>query len=332
MAMFNPRKALRAARFLAVVAALGGASLHAQPNQAQGSADARIETLPVQGNVYMLAGAGSNITIQVGTDAVLLVDTGLGSMSDKVLAAVRAVSTKPIRYLINTNFRAEHTGGNEKISMAGTQIGGMNIPISDQRAGAAIIAHEKVLSRLSMSNGGQAAAPFKAWPTDTYFTDTKEFFNGEAIQVFYAPAAVTDGDSIVFFRRSDVVSTGDVFTPSAYPKIDGSAGGSIAGTLGVLNHIIDLTIPLAREEGGTLVIPGQGRICDEADVVEYRDMVTIIRDRLQDMIQKGMTLEQVKAAKPTLDYDGEYGATSGAWTTDMFIAAVYQSLSKARPK
>jgi cyclase len=336
--MVDSAKAQRMVGALTLAATLGFTVLAAQPNQnrptqsAQDVGAGTVEVLPVQGNVYLLAGAGGNITVQVGTEAVLLVDTGTVAMSDKVLAAVRQISTKPIRYIINTNFYADHTGGNEKLSMAGTQIGGMNIPIADQRAGAAIIAHEKALNRLSTPSGDHAAAPFKAWPTDTYFTDTKELFNGEAIQIFYAPAAATDGDSIVFFRRSDVVSTGDVFTPSAYPKIDGSAGGSIAGVLGVLNHIIDLTIPQGREEGGTLVIPGQGRICDEADVVEYRDMATIIRDRVQDMIQKGMTLEQVKAARLTLDYDGEYGATSGAWTTDMFIAAVYQSLSKARPK
>jgi cyclase len=279
--------------------------------------------------VYLLVGAGSNITVQVGRDAVLLVDTGLASMSEKVVKMVREISTKPIRYIVNTSFRAEHTGGNERLSMAGTQIGGMNIPIADQRAGAAIIAHENVLNRLSMRSADHPAAPFRAWPTDTYFTPTREVFNGEGIQILYAPAAVTDGDSLVFFRRSDVISTGDVFTPSSYPRIDESAGGSIAGVLDALDRVIDLAIPEGREEGGTLVIPGHGRICDEADVVEYRDMLTIIRGRIQDMIQKKMTLDQVKAAKPTLDYDGEYGATSGSWTSEMFIEAVYRSLSKA---
>ena len=169
--------------------------------------------------------------------------------------------------------------------------------------------------------------PFEAWPTVTLFMPQKDiYFNGEAVQILHQPAAHTDGDSLVFFRGSDVVSTGDVFTTTGYPVIRPEDGGGIDGVIAALNRIIELTVPEEKQEGGTLVIPGHGRLCDEADVVEYRDMVTIIRDRIKSMVDMGMTLRQVQAAKPTADYDGRYGATSGFWTTEQFVAAAYESL------
>jgi glyoxylase-like metal-dependent hydrolase (beta-lactamase superfamily II) len=175
--------------------------------------------------------------------------------------------------------------------------------------------------------------PFKAWPTDTFFVPEKDlFFNGEAIQIMHEPAAHTDGDSIVFFRRSDVISTGDVFTTTLYPVIFPGDGGGIDGVVAALNHIIEITVPADKQEGGTMVIPGHGRLADEADVVEYRDMVTIIRDRVRSMIEMGMTLRQVQAAQPTRDYDGRYGATDGFWTTAQFVEAVYGSLAAAGSK
>jgi cyclase len=290
-----------------------------------------LHMVPVQGNVYMLVGAGGNITLQVGKEGILLVDTGLASTSDKVLAAIRQLSDKPIRYIVNTHVHADHTGGNEKIAPAGVTITGGNVVANIGESagkGAAVIAHENVLNRMSAPTGSQSPAPFVAWPTDTYANDEKDlFFNGEGIQVFHQRAAHTDGDSIVFFRRSDVVSTGDIFMTTSYPIIDLQRGGSIQGVIDGLNRIIDLTIPAEKQEGGTYVIPGHGRLCDEADVVYYRDMTTIIRDRIEDMIKRGMTLEQVNAAKPTRDYDPLYGATTGFWTTDMFVEAVYKSLT-----
>ncbi len=294
-------------------------------------AQAELHVVPVQGNVYMLVGAGGNITLQVGKEGVLIVDTGLAQMSDKVLAAIRQLSDKPIRYIINTHVHPDHVGGNEKIGPAGSTIAGGNVVgnIGESAGkGATIVAHESVLSRMSAPTGAQAPLPFVAWPTDTYANDEKDlFFNGEGIQIFHQRAAHTDGDSIVFFRRSDVVSTGDIFLTTSYPIIDLQRGGSLQGIIDGLNHIIDLTIPAEKQEGGTYVIPGHGRLCDEADVVYYRDMTTIIRDRLEDMIKKGMTLEQVKAARPTRDYDPLYGANTGFWTTEMFVEAAYKSLS-----
>ena len=286
-----------------------------------------IHTLPVQGNVYMLVGAGGNITLQAGKDGVLLVDTEYAPLADKIAAAVRAVSNGPIRYIINTHAHGDHVGGNEKIAKMGSTIAGGNVAanISDASVGASIIAHENVLNRMSTV---KPPLPFGDLPTDTYFTAEKNvFFNGEAVQVIHISKAHTDGDSIVFFRRSDVISAGDIFTPGNYPIIDLARGGNVEGVLAGLNKIIEIAVPAEKQEGGTFVIPGHGRLCDQADVVEYRDMLTIIRDRIEDSIKKGMTLEQVKASKPTRDYDPLYGSSTGFWTTDMFVEAVYRSLS-----
>jgi cyclase len=305
------------------------AAAYAQPEQKAGGPE--IHILPVQGNIYMAVGDGGNVTLQVGKEGVLLVDTGLAQMSDQLLAAIRKLTDKPIRYIINTHVHPDHTGGNEKIAKAGITITGGNVAgnISDAGEGAAVVAHQTVLERMSAPpTANQPAVPFGALPTDTYITEEKSmFFNGEGIQVIHQPAAHTDGDSFVFFRRSDVVAAGDIFLPGSYPIIDLQRGGSIQGILDGLNRLISITIPADKQEGGTYVIPGHGRLCDQADVVEYRDMATIIRDRIQDMIKKGMTLDQVKAAKPTRDFDPEYGATTGFWTTDMFVDAVYRSLA-----
>ena len=242
-------------------------------------------------------------------------DTSYAQLSDKILAEIRKLSNKPIRYIINTHVHADHVGGNENLAKIGNTIAGGNVG-NNAPTGATIIAHENVLNRMSAPTGTVAPFPFAAWPTDTYFTKQKEvYFNNEAVVIMHQPAAHTDGDSIVFFRRSDVVSTGDIFVTTSYPVIDQQRGGSINGIIKSLNVLLDLAIPKDKQEGGTYIIPGHGRLCDEADLLEYRDMVTIIRDRIEDLVKKGRTLEQVKAAKPTLDYDGRYGADSGPWTT-----------------
>jgi len=172
--------------------------------------------------------------------------------------------------------------------------------------------------------------PIGMTPATTYHEDhlkLSTLYHGDGIELFYAPSAHTDGDTMVYFRRNDVLVTGDVFSTTSYPIIDVERGGSINGEIAALNRILDLAFPDFRLEGGTLIIPGHGRLCDSADVAYYRDMVTIIRDRVQDMIKKGMTLEQVKAAKPTRDYDGLYANTSGGSTPDAFVESVYKSLT-----
>lgn len=315
------------ARGAAIAVIFAAAAAWGQPAQPS----AELHTFRVQGNVYAMVGAGGNITVQVGSDGVLLVDTGLAQNADKVLSEVRKLSDGPIRYIVNTHVHPDHVGGNEKIGPAGSAIAGGNFSgdIRDAGVGANIIAQENVLNRMSAPTGSQSPFPTKAWPNDTYFTKEKKmFFDGEAIQVMHVPAAHTDGDSMVFFRRSDVISTGDLFVSNGYPIVDLERGGNIQGVIEALNRIIDISVPADKQEGGTYIVPGHGRICDQADVVEYRDMVTIIRDRIQDLVKKGMTLEQVRAAKPTLDYDAVFGSTTGFWTTDKFIEAVYKSLKK----
>ena len=287
-----------------------------------------VHTLKVQGNVYLLVGGGGNIAVQIGDDGVLLVDTGAAANTDKVLAAIRELTNKPIRYIINTNADPDHVGGNDAIGRLGSRIAGGNEG-AGAGLGAGIIAHENVLNRMSAPTGKASPFPTTAWPTDTFVSKQKElYFNGESIQTIYKPGH-TDGDSIVYFRRSDVICAGELFNTLTYPVIDLSRGGSVKGVLAGLNDMLDIAIPKAMQEGGTYIIPGRGRLTDEADLLEYRDMVTIIRDRVLDAVKRGQTLDQVKAAKFTLDYDARWGATSGPWTTDMFIEAMYKDLAKA---
>jgi len=289
--------------------------------------DNEIHILKVQGNVYMLVGPAGNTAVQVGPMGVLVVDTQTADAGAKLVAAIRTLSDKPIRYVINTSFDPDRTGGNESVAKAGTPATGL-VGGSFGR-GAAILARENVLGRMSAPTGQKAPTPEGAWPTDTWFEGDKEvFFNGEPVIAMPVPPGHTDGDSFVFFRRSDVISAGDIFNMNSFPVINLAAGGNIQGVLDGLNHMLDLAIPEHEQEGGTFIIPGHGRLTDEHDLLEYRDMLTIIRDRVQTMIKKGMTLEQVKAAKPTFEYDRRWSAPSGPASTDGFIEAVYKSLKK----
>jgi glyoxylase-like metal-dependent hydrolase (beta-lactamase superfamily II) len=302
------------------------------------SAATEIRVLKVRDNVYMLSGAGGNITALTFPQGVLLVDTGLPQMTDKVLAAIKRLSDQPITHIINTHIHADHTGGNEKLALSGRKIAGDEIAgdAAGGPEGATIIAHENVLLKMSAPSGAQSPMPERAWPSSTYHHDSMKlsthFHGGEAIQIFHEPAAHTDGDSVVLFRRADVIMTGDVFSTTSYPVIDVAAGGSINGVIAALNHVLDLAFADFRTEGGTMVIPGHGRLCDSADVAYYRDMVTIVRDRVQDAIAKKKTLDEIKAAGLTRDYDPRYGATTGSWTTDMFVEAVYKSLIAKQTK
>lgn len=279
-----------------------------------------ITTLPVQRNVYTLAGAAGNITVQVGDYSVYVVDSALEPLVPKILAAIKQITNKPIRYIINTSFDVDHTGGNAELAKAGNQIGGQTT--------AAILAQENVMKRMSAPSGQVSPTPDTLWPTETYATNQMQLFNGEGIQLIHETAAHTDGDTIVYFHGSDVISTGDIFSTVTYPVIDRKNGGTFKGILAALNHVIELSIPKAKQEGGTYIVPGHGRICDQADVVSYRDMVTMIGHRIADLIADGKTLEQVKAANPSLDFDNRYGAPTSYWTKDMFIEAVYAELSQ----
>ena len=306
---------MRAVRLLLVAAAAAaGARSEAQP---------ALDVLHVRGSLYMIAGPQGNTTVQVGRDGVLVVDPQPAALSRALLAEIAELSDRPVRYVINTSADAEHTAGNEAVAAAGKVLAGGNTRPATvySSGGAAVWAHENVLNRLTGDRGVAAAV----WPTDTYFVPQKDLFvNGEPVQLLHMPAAHTDGDSLVVFRRTDAVSAGDVYTPDRYPMIDLDRGGSVDGVIDALNHLLRITVPEFNQQGGTLVIPGHGRLSDEADVAEYRDMVTIVRDRVRDMVQKGMTLEQVRAARPTRDYDGIYGADAGV----VFVERVYRSLTK----
>ena len=292
-----------------------------------------LEILPVQGNVHIIVGAGANVGVQIGDEGAFVVDTGGSGQSERLLKAVERLTNRPIRFLVNTNADVDHIAGNDVIvkSQRGTRgprPGGGGGGGQDQNVGVVTVAHENAFNRMSTGSQGVPPLTGDGLPASTFFTPRKDLFsNGEPVQLISQPNAHTDGDILVFFRKSDVVATGDVFVTTSYPVIDTARGGSVQGVIDALNAIIELTVPERNQMGGTRVIPGHGRICNEADVVDYRDMVTIIRDRVQEMARKGMTVQQVKAARPSLEYDGIYGATTGNWTTDLFLETVYREVS-----
>ena len=286
-----------------------------------------LEIVPVRGNVYMLADAAGNVTVQVGDEGVLLVDTLDGSLSEKLLRTVKTLSSKPIRWIINTSADPNYVGGNATVASSGKAIASAMLKYLGAPTAAAIIADENVYKTMSSA---KPALPFGAWPTSTYSTSKNLYVNGEAVRVLHVPAAHTDGDSIVLFRRSDVISVGGIIDFDHYPVFGDHRGGTLAGTIDALNKLIELSVPAHLEEGGTMIIPGHGRLCDQSELVEYRDMLTIIRDDVQELIREGKSLQQIVAARPTLGYDPRYGLPSGAWTNDRFVEAVYHELKQQR--
>ena len=304
----------------------------ARAQQDQNFDAVQMDVQQVSGGVYMVVGDGGNTTVFTGPDGVMIVDTQYAPLSGKVLDAIRTISDQPIRWIVNTHLHGDHIGGNEAIAKAGrTRAGGNVVGDIGQAATATarIIAHENVLTRLSRA---EPPLPAAALPTDTFFGARKDMlFNGEPVQFFHQPDAHTDGDIIVHFRKADVIATGDLFTTVMYPFIDVANGGTIDGYIKSLNNILAITVPSNVNEGGTMVIPGHGRLTDEQDVIEYRDMVTIVRDRIREYVRRGMTLAQVRAQKPTLDFDPRYGRDTGFWTTGMFIETIYQQMLAANP-
>jgi glyoxylase-like metal-dependent hydrolase (beta-lactamase superfamily II) len=322
---------------MAMLSPVGGPSETSKAGDGE-PRDGNIHLLPIRDNVYLLVGAGANIVVQTGDQGPFVVDTGSGMLSDKVIAAIRTLSPKPIQFIANTSFRAEHTGGNAALSAAGQDpslIGSFFVQaaprgvtgfFSDPQSQATMIAHTNVMVRMQA-----ARAPLNAIPADTYLEERRrKFHNGDAIEFFYQPNAVTDGDSLIHFRGADVIVAGDIFSTTQYPVIDLQNGGSVQGEINALNEILNKTVYRHQGEGGTYIVPGHGYLSDEHEVVEYRDMVVIVRDRVKAMIDAGATLQQVKAARPSADYDTQYGANSGAWTTEMFVEAVYRDLSKQK--
>jgi glyoxylase-like metal-dependent hydrolase (beta-lactamase superfamily II) len=280
----------------------------------------------------MLASASGNAAVQIGDDGVLVVDTMTEGLADRMIEEIRKLAgNKPIRWIINTHAHPEHTGGNAKVAEAGESIIAGNFAGQAGQAAAnyaQIFAHENVAMRLAKGDGKRPPPPAFAQPSDTFYTPEFDFhFNGEAIQLIHVPNAHSDGDVMVFFRKSDVLVAGDVFLTTTFPAIDSGSGGHVNGVIAGLNRILDITVPKEKQEGGTYVIPGSGRLADEADVVEYRDMVTIVRDRIRDSIEKKRTLDQVKASRPVQDYEGRWAPTRAA--ADAFVEAVYRGVNAA---
>jgi glyoxylase-like metal-dependent hydrolase (beta-lactamase superfamily II) len=350
------------ASIAAAIFAVATLTPHAQERQSTGAtrpngADLRI--IPIRGNVYMISGAGGNITASIGKDGVMLVDSGAPSMTDTLLSVVLALdrqvtaagmpqrscvgvvqgctwwnssnllaatvappAPRPIVGIINTSLDADHIGGNEKIAAAGRTFGVRNLATV---VPAWIVAHENVATRLSPA--GQPTVAAGALPDEVYFGNEKKlnFFNGEGIVITHVDAAHTDGDSVVYFRGSDVIAAGDVFNMANYPVIDTKNGGSINGIIAAANKLLDMIVWEHMMEGGTMVVPGHGRLADVADVAYYRDMVTILRDRVLALKNKGLTLAQITRAHPTKDYDPRFGRNP-QWTPEMFVEAIYNSL------
>jgi glyoxylase-like metal-dependent hydrolase (beta-lactamase superfamily II) len=290
-----------------------------------------LETIQIRPNLHVIFGGGANVTVHGGDDGLVVIDSGSAAMSGQVLAAVKAISPRPVRLIINTSADADHVGGNETLAGAGFAINPNAFNAGTRQAG--VLAHENVLNRMSAPTGQQAPFPLGTWPTETYIARTKSMYlNDEGIQIIHKPNAHTDGDSIVFLRRADVIVTGDILDLRTFPVIDRAKGGSVQGEIDALNDLLELAIPampLIYKEGRTLLVPGHGRISDHAEVVEYRDMVTVVRDRIADLMRKGRTLDQIKASNPTQGYRKRYGADAGAWTTDMFVEAIYRELAGA---
>ncbi len=285
----------------------------------------QVNALFVQGNVWLLTAGGFNSVVSIGNDGILVVDTMIAPLGEKLLAKIKEIGgNKPIRMIINTHAHADHVGGNVAVNAGAASIVAGNFAGQATDRRAQIFAHENTQNRMLQLT---PALPGNALPTDVFFGQEKTiYFNGEAIIMTHQPNAHTDGDITVFFRKSDVVATGDVYVNTVFPIFMAAQGGSYQGIINALNNIIDIAVPKEKEEGGTYIIPGHGRVGDEFDVVDARDMNTIIRDRFQDAIKKGQTLEQVKAANLVSDYEGRWGAKEGFWTTNGFVEAVYNSL------
>jgi glyoxylase-like metal-dependent hydrolase (beta-lactamase superfamily II) len=285
-----------------------------------------LDVVQLRPNFHVIAGAGGNIAVQTGPNGALLVDTGRADAAGRVLAAIQKITDQPISLIVNTSPDGDYVGGNALVGKAGRNIFG-----AAPGEHTAIFASEKVLLRMSAPTGQVSPFPAETWPTDTFAEPRKDlYFNKEGVQIIQVPAGHSDAASIVFFRASDVVVTGRVLDATRFPVIDVAKGGSVQGEIDGLNRVIDLAIrpvPFVFDGGGTSIVPGRGRVYDKIDVVEYRDMMVVVRDVVEDMIKRGMTLAQVKAAAPAKPYERQYGASSGPWTTDDFVEAVYQNLS-----
>jgi glyoxylase-like metal-dependent hydrolase (beta-lactamase superfamily II) len=283
--------------------------LRAQPDLSQ----VQVKVVPVAAGVYMLEGGGGNIGLSVGTDDTFIIDDQYAPMTERVKAAVATVTSKPVRFVVNTHWHDDHTGGNE--AMAGS--------------GAIIFAHDNVRRRMTTEqflaafNARIPASPKAALPVVT-FSDTLSFYlNGDTIRSIHVANAHTDGDAIIFFRGANVIHMGDTFFNGMYPFIDVSTGGSVDGVIRAVNQA------LAMSNATTKFIPGHGPLATRADLIRYRDMLVTVRQRVGRLVTQRRTREQVLAAKPIADVDAQWG--NGFLKPEVFLGIVYESLSRARP-
>lgn len=311
----------RSVLFLCVFICVPGMAQRPEPITSNSS---EIEIMNVQGNVSVIATGGSNIAVMTGDQGLIIVDGGNIEAASNVVERIQNISIEPPRYIINTTPLPGHLGGNVMISAIGATLPG-NALREGGAFGIPIVGHANALTLLATKLS--EVVPYDNWPYLTFFGESKDLYlNDEAIIMFHQPAAITDSDIIVYFRKSDVLVTGDILDMTSYPHFYSEFGGSLQGVIDALNEIIEISIPEANQQGGTLIIPGHGRIASESDVVEYRDMLTIIRDRFSSMIEQGLSFEEILNRQPTLEYDGIYGYSTGSWTTSMFLEAVYEEL------
>jgi glyoxylase-like metal-dependent hydrolase (beta-lactamase superfamily II) len=305
---------------MAAIMILGYLPLPAAAQPATGNVAVEgIEILPLRDNFYVIGGAGANVAVQIGADGVVVVNAGRAEMSNQLMQAIRQLApNKGVIDIIDTSAAPDETQGNSQLKALHPR----------GWPDATIIASQDAMNQMIA-----AQEPESGWPSSTLLLEDQKgiYANGEGIEILKAPAGHSSGDVMVYFRRSDVLVGGDAIDTEHFPFIDLKNGGAIQGELDALNRIIGIAIPSVPDifqPGGTWVVPAHGRVFEQADVVHYRDMLTIIRDHVQALIAQGDTLQQVEAADPALGYAGEYGASSGAWTTADFVAAVYESLKK----
>lgn len=273
-----------------------------------------IKVTPVAGSVYMLEGAGGNIGLSVGSDDAFMVDDQFAPLTPKIRAAIATVTAKPVRFLLNTHWHGDHSGGNE--NMAGS--------------GAIIVAQENVRRRMGREQFNQAfnqrtpASPAAALPVVTFSESITFFVNGDSVRAVHVRNAHTDGDAIVVFQKANVIHMGDLFFNGMYPFIDVSSGGSVRGVLAAVDEALAMSNPQTR------FIPGHGPLATRADLVRYRDVLKSVTDRVARLVTQRRTLAQVLAAKPSAEFDAKWG--NGFMKTDPFVTTLYTSLATSGRK
>ena len=279
------------------------------PATGQDFANVQIVTTRLADGVHMLVGRGGNLAVSSGSDGVFLVDDQFAPLTAKIRAALAAISSQPLRFVLNTHWHGDHTGGNENLG----------------KAGVLIVAHDNVRQRMSVEqfqaafNRTVPAAPAAALPVVTFGDDVSFHLNGHDVHVFHVANAHTDGDAIVHFRGPNVLHMGDTFFNGLYPFIDLGSGGSVDGVIAAVERALSLA------DAKTRIIPGHGPQSDRAGLQAYRDLLVTVRGRVADALASGQTLEQVLAAAPSREFDAEWGR--GFVDPERFVRTLYESLS-----